>query len=47
MRELSNRVGGVDEKVRRCICGAWTYEGNDCAACATLRGVQNGMDEIT
>lgn len=26
------------EMIHRCMCGAWRYEGNNCAICAKLRG---------
>jgi hypothetical protein len=39
VRGVSYRDGGQDEKITRCTCGAWKYEGTDCATCATLRGV--------
>lgn len=44
MRDLSRRAGGKDDHVYRCTCGAWNYEGQECATCATKRGQEDGMD---
>jgi hypothetical protein len=43
MREPSKLFTRNNENVTRCTCGAWKYEGNQCAVCATLRGVENGL----
>ena len=47
MRDLSRRAGGKDDHVHRCTCGAWKYEGQECATCATKRGQEDGMDRNT
>jgi len=44
MRDLSRRAGGKDDHVHRCTCGAWKYEGQECATCAAMRGEHDGMD---
>ena len=43
MRGLSRQEAERDEHVHRCTCGAWRYVTNDCAVCATLRGVSYGL----
>jgi hypothetical protein len=43
MREPVKLFPEKKENVARCTCGAWKYEGNNCAVCATLRGVTNEL----
>ena len=55
MRGLSHRSGGRDDRVTRCTCGAWQYEGHTCSTCAALmrgetharRTATNGSTEPT